>query len=111
MHPGNVGGDPARCADQDLHHESRVDVLMCENDILALGAMDVIRSEFGLRIPQDVAVVGFDNIELGEAPAYELTSYQQPTEAMINALVAMITGKDDSETVVMPGRLVLRSSA
>jgi LacI family transcriptional regulator len=106
-----AGAEAARIYLSTTAPESRVDVLMCENDILALGAMDVIRSEFGLRIPQDVAVVGFDNIELGEAPAYELTSYQQPTEAMINALVAMITGKDDSETVVMPGRLVLRSSA
>lgn len=90
---------------------SRIDVLMCENDILALGAMDVARSEFGLGIPQDLAVVGFDNIELGGVPAYELTSYEQPTDKMVDATVGMITGKRDAETVVMPGRLVRRSSA
>jgi LacI family transcriptional regulator len=84
---------------------------MCENDILALGAMDVARSEFGLRVPEDLAVVGFDNIELGGAPACELTSYEQPTDAMINALVAMITNKRDADTVIIPGRLVPRSSA
>jgi LacI family transcriptional regulator len=84
---------------------------MCENDILALGAMDVARGEFGLGVPKDLAVVGFDNIELGGAPAYELTSYEQPTDEMINALVAMITSRRDADTVVIPGRLILRSSA
>lgn len=90
---------------------SRIDVLMCENDILALGAMDVARSEFGLRVPEDFAVVGFDNIELGGVPAYDLTSYQQPTGEMVDTVVEMITGKRDAEMVVVPGRLVPRSSA
>jgi LacI family transcriptional regulator len=73
--------------------------------------MDVARSEFGLEVPQDLAVVGFDNIELGGAPAYGLTSYEQPAGEMVDAIVAMITGKRDAEMVVMPGRLVPRSSA
>jgi len=106
-----AGAEAARTYLSATSPASRIDVLMCENDILALGAMDVARSEFGLRIPQDLAVVGFDNIELGWAPAYELTSYEQPTDAMINALVAMITSKRDADTVVIPGRLVPRSSA
>ncbi|MFW8587867.1 LacI family DNA-binding transcriptional regulator [Rhizobium beringeri] len=106
-----AGAEAARTYLSTTAPGSRVDVLMCENDILALGAMDVARSEFGLEVPQDLAVVGFDNIELGGAPAYELTSYEQPTEEMINAMVAMITGKRDAEMVVMQGRLVPRSSA
>ncbi|WHO76022.1 LacI family DNA-binding transcriptional regulator [Rhizobium sp. BT03] len=90
---------------------SRIDVLMCENDILALGAMDVTRSEFGLRVPRDLAVVGFDNIELGAAHAYGLTSYEQPAEEMINMTVEMITGKRAAETAILAGRLVPRLSA
>lgn len=78
---------------------------MCENDILAMGAMDVARSEFGLRVPEDLAVAGFDNIELGGAPAYELTSYEQPTDEINDAMVAMITDKRAAETVVMQGDL------
>jgi LacI family transcriptional regulator len=106
-----AGAEAARTYLSATSPASRIDVLMCENDILALGAMDVARNEFGLRIPQDLAVVGFDNIELGGAPAYELTSYEQPTDEMINAMVAMIAGKRDAEMVVMQGRLVPRSSA
>jgi LacI family transcriptional regulator len=106
-----AGAEAARTYLSTTAPGSRVDVLMCENDILALGAMDVARSEFGLEVPQDLAVVGFDNIELGGAPAYGLTSYEQPAGEMVDAIVAMITGKRDAEMVVMPGRLVPRSSA
>ena len=85
--------------------------MMRENDILALGAMDVIRSEFGLGIPQELAIVGFDNIGLGGAPAYGLTSCQQPASEMVDAIVEMITGKRDAEMVVIQERFVPRSSA
>jgi LacI family transcriptional regulator len=84
---------------------------MCENDILALGAMATARSEFGCRVPQDLAVVGFDNIELGAAPAYGLTTYEQPTYEMINTIVEMIIGARAVETVTLPGHLVPRLSA
>ncbi|MBB3462867.1 LacI family transcriptional regulator [Rhizobium sp. BK377] len=106
-----AGAEAARVYLSDCPPGSRIDVLMCENDILALGAMDVARSEFGLRVPQDLAVVGFDNIELGGVPAYGLTSYEQPTEEMISVMVAMVTGKRNAEMVLLPGSLVPRASA
>ncbi|WP_458387097.1 LacI family DNA-binding transcriptional regulator [Rhizobium pisi] len=106
-----AGAEAARTYLSATSPASRIDVLMCENDILALGAMDVARNEFRLRIPQDLAVVGFDNIELGGAPAYGLTSYHQPTDKMIDAIVAMITGRRASETIVFPGSIIRRLSA
>lgn len=36
---------------------------MCENDILSVGAMDDIRARFHLQVPEDIAIVGFDNYE------------------------------------------------
>jgi len=106
-----AGAEAARIYLSTTAPGSRVDVLMCENDILALGAMDVARSEFGLRVPQDLAIVGFDNIELGGAPAYGLTSYEQPTDKMIDAIVGMITGERASETIAFPGNIIRRLSA
>jgi len=106
-----AGAEAARAYLSDSPPGSRIDVLMCENDILALGAMDVARSEFGLRVPHDLAVVGFDNIELGGGPAYGLTSYEQPTEKMIDAIVGMITGERASETIAFPGSMIRRLSA
>lgn len=88
----------------------RVDVLMCENDILALGAMDTLRGTYGLRVPEDMAVVGFDNYELGGAFAYGLTTYEQPKDEMIDVIMAMITGRQPAETVTLSGKLIVRTS-
>ncbi|RFZ81553.1 LacI family DNA-binding transcriptional regulator [Shinella sp. WSJ-2] len=88
----------------------RIDVLMCENDILALGAMDTLRGTYGLRVPEDMAVVGFDNYELGGAFAYGLTTYEQPKDEMIDVIMAMITGRQPAETVTLSGKLIVRTS-
>lgn len=89
----------------------RVDVLMCENDVLAFGAMDVARGEFRLKIPDDLALVGYDDNEFAAAPAYDLTTYRQPVEAMVAVVVAMIRGKARPEAVRLRGRFVERGSA
>ena len=43
---------------------SRPDGVFCANDILAIGFMDAARREFGLDIPGDLSVVGFDDIAM-----------------------------------------------
>jgi DNA-binding LacI/PurR family transcriptional regulator len=91
--------------------DQRIDLLMCENDVLATGAMDVIRSEFGLRVPADIAVIGFDNAGYAATPAYDLTTYEQPIDAMVQATVEMIVGRCEKKTIQLRGRLVPRSSA
>ncbi|NDK53391.1 LacI family DNA-binding transcriptional regulator [Rhizobium laguerreae] len=90
--------------------EDRIDVLMCENDILALGAMDEMRGKFDLDVPRDMAVVGFDNYELGGSSAFGLTTYEQPCQEMVEVIIRMISGELEPETVTLPGRLVVRSS-
>lgn len=91
--------------------EQRIDVLMCENDILALGAMDVARTEFQLKVPQELALAGYDDLDLAAAPAYALTTYRQPIDHMVAALVDMIKGRVSSESLRLRGRLVARDSA
>ena len=104
------GGDAARKYLKETDPADRIDVLMCENDALALGALDVLRSEFGLRAPQDLAVAGFDNIAFAGAPAYNLTTYEQPIEEMVRATVEMVLGKRERATLKLSGKLFVRSS-
>lgn len=111
IYSSNAGSDAMRRYLSQTAPEVRVDVLMCENDILAMGVMDVIRGEFGLRVPQDIAVVGFDNFELCGVPAYGLTTYEQPLKEMVSAIVDMILGRTQARTVRLPGKLVIRSSS
>lgn len=88
----------------------RVDVLVCENDALAIGAMDAARFGCGLDVPGDLAFVGYDGTDLAAAPAYDLTTYEQPMAAMVDRLVDMIVGRLDPTTVSLEGRLVVRGS-
>ncbi|WP_152047505.1 LacI family DNA-binding transcriptional regulator [Aureimonas psammosilenae] len=106
-----AGGDAARAFLQASPSGLKIDLLMCENDILACGAMDVLRSEFALRVPEDLAIVGFDDTAIAGFPTYDLTTYRQPIAAMVDALVDMLAGRRASEPVSLPGELVLRSSA
>lgn len=76
--------------------KDRINVLMCENDILAIGALDVIRSEFGLSVPADIAVVGFDDAAPSAAPVSDLTTYAQPIEEMVKSTIDMILGRREN---------------
>jgi LacI family transcriptional regulator len=89
---------------------TKIDLVMCENDILACGAKDVIVGELGMRVPGDIAIVGFDDIELAAAPPYQITTYQQPLEDMVAAIVQMILGKREKRPINFPGKLIVRNS-
>ena len=94
---------------------SRPDAIFYANDITALGGMDALRQELGMSVPDDVAVVGFDDISLAAWPSYRLTTVRQPMEAMIAATVACLTANMQAssqvaEALVMPGPLIERAS-
>lgn len=52
------------------------DGVFCVTDLLALGFMDAARHEFGLRIPDDLCVIGFDDIEQADWESYRLTTFR-----------------------------------
>lgn len=106
----DAGAEAARRYLEKTPATDRVDVLMCENDALAFGALDVIRSELKLRVPEDIAVVGFDNAAFAASPSYGLTTYEQPVSEMVDAVIAMFLGQREKITVNIRGRLVVRAS-
>ncbi|RKQ57849.1 DNA-binding LacI/PurR family transcriptional regulator [Vogesella indigofera] len=88
----------------------RIDVLMCENDALAIGAIETARHEFGLRVPQDLAIAGYDGDELAASPSFNLTSYRQPLQEMVAALIDMLKGRSEARSINLPGELIIRGS-
>ncbi|MEM6382605.1 MAG: LacI family DNA-binding transcriptional regulator [Pseudomonadota bacterium] len=95
------------------------DAIFCANDHMAIAAMDALRFELGLDVPKDVSIVGFDNVGPVQWPAYDITSFSQPVDAMIEAtsrtLFAAIDAAIAGEPVVpksveIPGRLIARGS-
>lgn len=63
------------------------DAIFAANDAMAIGAIQAAR-DIGLRVPEDVAVVGFDEIEVNRTYQTDLTTIRQPTEEMGRAAVA-----------------------
>ena len=90
--------------------EDRVDVLVCENDALAFGAMDAARFGFQLKVPADIAFVGYDGTDFAAASSYNLTTYEQPMTDMVDRLVDMIVGRTPPGSVSLSGRLIVRES-
>lgn len=94
---GTVRGDfshaSGMAAARRLLADHRPDALIAANDVMALGALDVLRLEAGLAVPADVAVVGFDGVAPAAWPAYRLTTVRQPVEAMTEAAVRLLLAR------------------
>jgi DNA-binding LacI/PurR family transcriptional regulator len=98
-----------------MSHGEPPDALFCANDLLAMGAMDSLRKDFGLQVPRDMMVAGFDDIAPAAWSAYDLTTSVQDAPAMVDAAIAIIaemteTGGRTSGTRTIPARLVERGS-
>lgn len=89
----------------------RPDAIFFANDVLALGGMDRLRHGLGLKVPHDVSVVGFDDIQMAAWPSYDLTTIAQPVPEMVRlAVEAATVGDQAARRQVVPGTLVLRGS-
>jgi DNA-binding LacI/PurR family transcriptional regulator len=91
-----------------------VDGIFAASDLMAFGAIQALRMH-GRRVPEDVAVVGFDNAPAAARHLPPLTTVEQPVEQMgrlmVQMLVKRITGEPVAERhVLLPTRLVLRET-
>lgn len=64
--------------------------IICANDMMALGLIDEARTILGLRVPEDIAVTGFDGIATGRLSSYDLTTIRQPIGRMCDAAVSIL---------------------
>lgn len=94
----------------------RPDAVFVANDHMALAVMDVLRFELGLKVPEAVSVVGYDNVIQAAWPTYDLTTVEQPARPMVAAAVEILLGQVNSQRVqrsniVIPGDLIVRGSS
>ncbi|MXQ08095.1 substrate-binding domain-containing protein [Alphaproteobacteria bacterium GH1-50] len=92
------------------------DAIFVGNDHMAFAVMDTLRSELGLSVPNDVSVVGYDDVPLASWDAYSLTSVRQPmnrmVEATVDTLLGQIADRDrPAQKVEIAGPLIVRASA
>ncbi len=98
-----------------LTGENPPDAICCVTDIIALGVMDAARHKLGLKIPEDLSVIGFDNIDEGKMDAFSLTTVSQPIEAMVDASIELLKAwqrntPTEYDLQLFEGGLVLRDS-
>lgn len=105
-----AGYDAARCL---LKHNLKFDAIFAASDLIAIGAMRAL-SEAGLSIPDDVAVVGFDDIPAASLTNPPLTTIMQDIQGAGEKLVAMLLAQINGDTLParhLPTRLIERASS
>ena len=88
--------------------------IFASNDVMAMGVMDAIRQR-GLRIPDDIAVLGFDDIPQAEMVRPALTTIQQPLEKMGRVATQMLLDlleapESKIQRIELPTKLIIRDS-
>ena len=124
-----AGLDPVACVDchfrrtvamtetRKLFDQSEVpDALFVANDHMAFGVLEVLRQELGLRVPEDVSVIGYDDAPMADWKTFDLTTVRQPLQQMIDATTKMLLSEisDPSrspEKIDIPGELIVRGTA
>lgn len=88
----------------------------CVNDLVAIGLLQQV-AQLGIRVPDDLAIVGYDDIDFAEAAAVPLTSVSQPRHQLGRVAAEMLlaeargAGEHSHEQVAFAPELVVRSSS
>jgi DNA-binding LacI/PurR family transcriptional regulator len=98
-----------------LSSKLRPDAIFCVNDHTALAVLNIAKEELGLSVGKDISIVSVDDSALAKWPIFGLTTYVHPISEMVRHVVEIISrqlaGESKPMQVVVPGELVVRSSA
>ncbi|MGB1160940.1 MAG: LacI family DNA-binding transcriptional regulator [Alphaproteobacteria bacterium] len=101
----------------DVPADKRPDAVFVANDHMAFFVLDVLRSELGLRVPEDVSVIGYDDVPPASWPAYNLTTVRQRANLMVQETVETLIqqieqpGNFTPRQVAIDGPLILRGTS
>jgi LacI family transcriptional regulator len=92
------------------------DAVFVATDHMAFAVMDVLRGELGLRIPNDVSVVGYDDVPPAAWAAYDLTTVRQRANVMVQETVKLMINKIENPAseprhIKVDSPLIVRGSA
>jgi len=113
---GDFRMDTARKATLSMFSNEPPDAVFVANDHMAIAVMDTLRHKLGKKVPDDVSVVGYDDVPAIAWPAYDLTTVRQRSNRMVAETVEILLAEieqDDvkNRKVEIDGPLVLRGSA
>lgn len=101
-----AGADSAR---QLLAPTTRPEGVFCVTDLLAIGFIDAARQDFRLSIPEDLCVIGFDDIPQAGWLGYNLTTFRQPIGEIAQYIASILTSDEvATEQRNFPAQVVWR---
>ena len=112
---GNFVFEDSREATRSMFFNNPPEAVFVANDHMAFAVMDTLRYELGLKIPDDVSVVGYDDVPAASWPSYSLTTVQQPVDTMVQKTVDILLKKIEHEEIkpqkiTVDGPLIIRGS-
>ena len=97
-----------------LPPEQRPDAVFAANDLLAMGVIQALVMTSSLRVPEDVALVGYDDIDFASAAVVPITSVRQPSveigKTALDLLLREAAGAEQREQIVFQPELIARDS-
>ncbi len=114
---GNFSFEGAQAAARDMFdRDNPPDAVFVANDHMAFAVMDVLRFELGFRVPEDVSVVGYDDVPLASWASYDLTTVRQRANEMVTQTIKQLLSRiEDADTpprrICIDGPLIVRGSA
>jgi LacI family transcriptional regulator len=96
-----------------LNNDGTVTAVFCGSDVLAVGALKACK-DAGVRCPQDVSIVGFDNLEIGEYVEPALTTVEISGAEMgakaAEMVISILGGMSPAKSVCLDAPLIVRQS-
>lgn len=92
------------------------DAVIAANDVMAIGCIDEAREAFGLKVPHDISIVGFDGVGPARYAAYDVTTVRQPVQRMTQSAASMLMERIENpdlspEKRAFSGKLIRGGSA
>jgi DNA-binding LacI/PurR family transcriptional regulator len=92
-----------------------IDGAFCVTDLIALGFLDAARLDRGRHVPDDLSVIGFDDIPQAAWSAYRLTTFRQPVRMLTDQVMQVIrqraeTPESPRAMFTLPAALIVRTT-
>jgi LacI family transcriptional regulator len=96
-----------------LNQKLDIDAIFCGNDLIAINVIKTLKKN-NLKVPEDIAIVGYDNIKISEMIEPALTTIDQPVYEMgykaVELLINILEGIIEEKTIRLESNLVIRDS-
>jgi DNA-binding LacI/PurR family transcriptional regulator len=91
-------------------------VAVCANDLMAIGCIDAARFDLGLKVPDDLSVVGFDGVRPSTWASHRVTTIRQPVKRMAEATLTLLMDRINNPSMppekrILAGELIEGGSA